>query len=279
MDWRSEKLTPTLNIDLRVNPKYLPYQNSLLSLLPPTRVTKYQFCVDGLSRPALMSWIMENEVLKNQLCQKREAKTVYLHAGSSRHQAIDMKTMSQQLYVAYDLFKSEERRTSPCYGCFYFEFDQHDSRRAGIKAMIVSFLCAYECRLWQSDSLSLAWSIETWSLKHMIGVFLNVQRTSTMRDITIILSRIDQCDDNERSIFLQAILERQNANDISFNLLLTTTKPDEFLCGILPPGSIISLDDCSLSLSDYLYVQICSLPSSPCHEFQLSFQGPDMQLT
>lgn len=213
-------------------------------------------------------------MLQNQLCKKRGSKTVYLHGGSSRYQDIDMRTVSRQLYVAYDLVKSEGRRTSPCYGCFYFEFDQHDSRRAGIKSMIVSFICTYECRLWQYGRRSHARSIDTWSLKHMISVFLEVQQTYIMRDITIILGRVDQCDEKERSIFLEALLERQNANDFHFNLLVTTTRPEESLCGILQPDSIISLDDCSLSLSDYSYVQRYPSPSTPCPKVQLSFQGP-----
>lgn len=216
-----------------------------------------------------MSWIMEHEVVKDQLHQKKGPSTVYLHAGSSRHPAINMKTLSEQLYVAYDLVKSETRRHSPSLGCFYFEFDQHDSRRAGIKAMIVSFLCTYECRLWLYDSLSHARTIDSWSLKHMISVFLEVQRTDSMSDITIILGRIDQCDEEERSIFLQALLERQTANDFFFRLLVTTTRPDELLCGTLPPGSIINLDDCSLPLSDYLYVQI--YPSQLAHVAHASY--------
>ncbi|KAH8765998.1 ankyrin repeat-containing domain protein [Diaporthe sp. PMI_573] len=242
----------SFGFDLRVVPKYLSYQNSLLSLLPPTRVTKFRFFLSGApNRPALMSWIIEHDALQKQLCQRIGPRTLHLHAGSSRHEVIDMKLVSQQLYNAYELAKREMWQT-PDFGCFYFDFDQHDSRRAGIKAMIVSFLCTYECRLQSHESPSHPRSIDTWSLKQMISVFLEVQATPNMKDLTIILGRIDQCDEKERSIFLQAVLEHQRDNELYFNLLITTTGPEGFLCDILPPGSTINLDDCSLPLNDYL---------------------------
>ena len=201
-----------------------------------------------------MSWILERDALKRQIDGKKGSRTVYLHAGSSGRHSIDMKFVSQQLYIAYDIVKNQTRWFSPCFGCWYFEFDQHDSRRSGVKAMIVSFMCTYSCRFLEDEKPWYPRSPDSWSLKDLINVFLRVRATFSMRDITIVLGRLDQCDEDERSVLLQAILEQQNGNELVFKLLITTTRPEAFLCDLLPPGNIISLDDCPMSLDEYLYV-------------------------
>lgn len=204
-----------------------------------------------------MTWIIEHDLFDRTIHRRSGPKTVYIHAGH-KHQVIDMKSVSQQLYVAYDLIKKEENDRAPYFGCFYFEFDQHDSRRGGIRAMIISFLCTYSFRFWSDGDKGTEFTeaylkeFKCWSLRDLITVFLRVQKTNGMKDMTIVLGQIDQCDEEERTIFLQYILRRQKSNDIYFNLIITTNRPEESIEQILPPDSIISLEECPLSLNAYL---------------------------
>lgn len=174
-----------------------------------------------------------------------------------------MKRVSQQLYVAYDLVKKGENDRAPYFGCFYFEFDQHDSRRSGIRAMIISFLCTYSFRFGNDGDQMTEFTeaylkdFKCWSLKDLITIFLRVRISNGTKDMTIVLGQIDQCDEEERSIFLQAVLRRQKWNDRYFNLIITTTRQEESIEGILPPDSVISLEECPLSLEAYLSVYIC----------------------
>lgn len=250
----------TPNTGIYNNYAYLIHQNSLLSLSPPTHVTKYRFYKEESSRPAFMSWLVEHEAHQRQIRRDTGSRTVYLHAGSRSSEGIDMKLVSQHLHVAYDSRKRDLDAFAPCLGCFYFEFDRRDSRRAGIRDMIASFVCTHACRFWSQEDTMLSWcsahmaAFNSWSLKHLINVFLGVRGGWAVNDMTIILGQIDHCDEEERNIFIQAVLERQIHNDTPFNLVLTTTRPDGFLCEVLPPESVISLSDCPLSLDEYLCV-------------------------
>lgn len=210
-----------------------------------------------------MSWILENDVFTNT-----GPKIVYLHAGGPSCQAVNMKLVSQELHFAMDLSSLSdidlEYPGLPSKGCFYFGFDRHDSRRNGIKAMITSFLCTFACRFWNDGDATLNWvaeslkKIKCWSLRDLVTMFLRVQKTGVMRGLPILLGQIDQCDEQERHVFLQAVLKRNSYNEFRTRLLITTTRPDDYICGILPPNSIINLSDYPLSLTKYLCVR--SLP-------------------
>lgn len=197
-------------------------------------------------------------------------KTVYIHGGRQGN-VIDIKLASQQLCFAYDSRKKNQNPAVPCYGCFYFEFDRHDSRRDGIKAMITSFLCTFACRFWTGEPNIMGWSSQhlsrfsCWSLKDLIVVFLHVRETYDVKNLTIILAQIDHCDEQERTIFLEALLGKQSISDITSHFIMTTSRPDDFICEILPPNSIISLDECPLLLEKYLCVYI-SAWSDGIHE-------------
>lgn len=95
-----------------------------------------------------------------------------------------------------------------------------------------------------------------WSLRDLITIFLRVRISNGTKDMTIVLGQIDQCDEEERSMFLQAVLRRQKWNDRYFNLIITTTRQEKSIEGILPPNSVISLEECPLSLEAYLSVYI-----------------------
>lgn len=215
-----------------------------------------------------MWWILEQDSIVRQLAREHESKIVYLHAGWSASQAINIKMVSQRLYTSYDLRKPR-CDWQPETGCFYFEFDDHDSRRASIKDMIVSFMSIFAGRFCDGDDYRYLVSsaeymrrFRSWSLKHLINVFLDVQKASSMNNLTIILGGFDNCEDKERSTFIQTLLERQDRSEKSFNLVITTKKPDSLLCDRLPPANTINLEDCPLSIEDYLYVQTFPLARS-----------------
>lgn len=207
--------------------------------------------------PALISWIIKHDLFDKTIFWRSGPKTVYIHAGH-KHRLVDMKSVSRQLYVAYDLVKKGENDRAPYFGCFYFEFDQRDIRRRGIRAMIISFLCTYSFRFGNDGDQGTEFTeaylkkFKCWSLRDLVTVFLCVRITNGMKDMTMVLGQIDQCDEEERSIFLQAALRRQKSSDRYFNLIITTTRPEESIEGILPPDSIISLEECPLSLDAYL---------------------------
>lgn len=190
---------------------------------------------------------------------KESPKIVYLHAGQ-RHQVVDMKSVSRQLYIAYDLVKKDSGAMESHSGCFYFEFDQFDSKRRGIRAMIISFLCTYVCRFWndggERTEFSAAYlrNFKSWSLKDLIFLFLHVQQSPGMKDLTVILGQIDQCDEEERSIFLQATLRWQGWSDNCFNFLITTTRHEDSISKILPSDGVINLDYFPRSLDNFLCV-------------------------
>lgn len=181
---------------------------------------------------------------------------MYIHGGS--RQAVDMKFLSQQLSIGYDVVRNDQRAKAPGYGCFYYEFDRHDSRRSSIKAMIVSFVCTYAGRFWANADDVLEWfpkymgRFNCWSLKDLLHVFLRVQQIDGMKCMPIILGQFDQCDEEERLIFLQAMIKRQERTELRLQLLITTARPEGFISGMMPPDSIISLDECPLSLDDFL---------------------------
>lgn len=210
-----------------------------------------------------MSWIIEHPVLQRQIHQKKGSRTVYLHCGSrGRQDMIDIILVSQQLYVAYDFVKNTEHPLAPDQGCFYFEFDKYDNGRAGMKAMIVSFISIYLSRFCYDGSTYPAWLARylnnemTWSLKVLIILFLKLQSAPGMSALTIILGRIDHCAEEERSIFLKEILKHQNCCDSHFDLVITTAEPDDLICGILPPNNVVSLEDYPLSIDDQMYEKL-----------------------
>lgn len=248
---------------------YLAYQNSLLSLAPPTKVSEYRFITDGLRMPVLMSWINDHAIFEREIRLREGLGTVYLHAGL-RQRDIDMKSVSRLLYAGYDILIKENIGKKPKFGCFYFEFDQFDSRRRGIRAMIISFMCTYACRFWNDGGGETEFSaaylrkFKCWSLKDLIYLFLRVQKADAMREMTLILGQIDQCDEDERSVFLQSILNRQKWNCFHFNVIITANTLENSLWEMLPPDSAISLDEFPLSLDEYLCVQIHQWAPIPC---------------
>lgn len=190
-------------------------------------------------------------------------RAVYVHGGS--REAIDMKLLSHQLSIGYDIIRESQFPRSPDYSCFYYEFDRHDSRRCSIKAMIISFVCTYAGRLRAGHDDVLEWFAQymrrnnCWSLKDLLNVFLRVQRTGAMKTMPIILGQIDQCDEKERSVFLQAMIKLQDRTEERFQLLITTTRPEGSIFEILPPDSTISLDACPLPLDEFLYVSTATM--------------------
>lgn len=217
----------------------------MLSLSPPTFV---RMNTESSSTPALISWIMEHDLSIKEIDENLFPKTFYIHAGSKGCQAIDIKLVSRQLCMAFEKVKDPEKN-SPIMGCFYFEFNRHDSRRNGIKAMITSFICTCACRFWEDGDQVLRWSesylsmFKCWSLNDLITLFLSVQKNIAMLQQAIILSQFDQCDEKERLIFLKAILRRQCRSDLMCHLTITTSRRDDSICDILPPNRVINLDD------------------------------------
>lgn len=201
---------------------------------------------------------MEHDLFLRTIQRHNGPKTIYIHAGSQGRQLIDIKLVSQQLWVAFEKTRASQKEASPASGCFYFEFDRHDSRRGGIKAMITSFICTCACRFWKDGDEVLTWSgqylktFKCWSLKDLITLFLRVQQSEGMKKQTIILGQLDQCDQEERLIFLKAVLRQQSRADFLFHILITTSIPDDLICDILPPDSVINLADCPLSREEHL---------------------------
>lgn len=206
-----------------------------------------------------MSWIIEHVLFEKCIRLRQRLGTVYLHAGH-RQRVIDMKSVSRQLQVAYDIMIKDQIGKKPQIGCFYFEFDQFDSRRRGIRAMIISFMCTYACRFRNDgageteSSIAYLRKFKCWSLKDLIYLFLRVQKAEAMRDMTIILGQIDQCDEDERSVFLQSVLNRQKWNCLHFNIIITANTLEGSLWEMLPPDNVISLDEFPLPLDEYLCV-------------------------
>lgn len=243
---------------MRNNYAFLAHENSLLSLSAPTQVNACQFDNGGSVRPPLVSWVIEHDVFNEAIHQSPVMTILYIHGGSRK--AIDMKLVSQQLSVAEDIQRHTQRPREPDYGCFYYEFDRHDSRRCSIKAMITSYVCTYAGHFWADEDDALEWFAQymgrfnCWSLKDLLNVFLRVQQSNGMRARPVILGQIDQCDEKERLLFLQEMIKLQNRSEQRFQLIITTTRPEGFICEMLPPDSIISLDDCSLLLDEFLCV-------------------------
>lgn len=249
-----------LNIAIKNSYEFLKFQRSLLSLAPPTRISRFD--QDPEAKPPLISWIIEHDAFQ-ELHKKPGPQTVYIHAGLQGAQAVDMKAITEKLYIAYEYVKDEDIGPTgtggqPGEAAFYFEFDRNDSRRSSIEAMVTSYICAFACRFWYNEEHEVRWSAEylavfrCWSLEDLVVLFLNAHEANSMKNVTVILGQFDQCDEAGRQVFLAALRRRQSYNEIDFKLVITTNRPEESISEVLPPGCSISLDDCPLPLEEYL---------------------------
>lgn len=124
--------------------------------------------------------------------------------------------------------------------------------------MITSYLCAFACRFWYNEDQEVRWLAEylamfqCWSLEDLVALFLSVHEVNSIKNVTILLGQLDQCDETGRQVFLEAIRKRQSYNEMDFKLIITTSGPEEFISSLLPPECIISLEECPLPLEEYL---------------------------
>lgn len=207
---------------------------------------------------------MEQDVFDKTFRQNAGPRILYVHAGIQGCQAGDMRFLSRQLYRAIDDRNIDDELVmvqnfeGTEYLFYYFEFDRYNRGRNGMKAMITSFMSALTSHFYKDKDLELECSagyltrFKCWSLNDLITVFLRAQSSVFGRHINIMLGQIDQCDEEERQIFLQALLKRQRYNDLRTRLLITTTRADSSICELLPPESIISLENFSASLDESL---------------------------
>ncbi|KAL1868907.1 hypothetical protein Daus18300_005743 [Diaporthe australafricana] len=241
----------------------LAFQNSLLSLSPPTQVITHthQFYIDKTSEPripGLIKWIMEHESYKTRGNPNLKPQIIYVNPGKKAGHIIDMKLVSQQLSFGHDSALAREIGR-PSMGCFYFEFDRYDSRRSGIKAMINSFICTMACRFWDCERLVICRCADylsrskSWSLQDMLNLFTIVHRSCReVNKMTIILAQFDHCDERERMRFLYTMFQLQRRSEKLSSFILTTARPNDLLCEKLPPQSVISLDECPMSLAEFM---------------------------
>ncbi|ROW04700.1 hypothetical protein VMCG_04793 [Cytospora schulzeri] len=134
-DWAEiygRKFNMVLGFTIRNDYRYLQFQRSLLSLAPPTRITKVHFDPQS-PRPPMMTWILEQQAFKK--FSSPGARLLHLHTGGKS--GLDIAAVSQHLSWAYN---DDIAWYDPEYGSFYFEFDRRDGRYNNIKAMIASYL-------------------------------------------------------------------------------------------------------------------------------------------
>lgn len=229
--------------------QYLQFQRSLLSLAPPMRTTKVHFEPQS-PIPPIVSWILEHQAFKRASGEARGI--LHLHAGEKS--GLDIGAISQHLSFAYDIDNAWD---TPASGVFYFQFDRRDGRYNNIKTMISSYLNTFAWRFLPEIERDLAWLsgyldiFQTWSLEDVIFLFFYFRRPEPIENVVIFLSSFDQCDETQRRMFLEKAFKYQSHCERHFQLIVSTSSSEDFLCERLTSDHIINLEEYPFPAGDH----------------------------
>ncbi|KAK4234505.1 ankyrin repeat-containing domain protein [Achaetomium macrosporum] len=172
-----------------------------------------------------------------------------LHANGNP--LVDISKVSRLLYLDYD---SQRTWSVSCKGgparktVVYFEFDEHDSRYNTISSLLLYLLNAIAWRFWEGSdyqiSVELAFlrDVHSWSFEPLFHLYSSFRRAMA-NELTIFISRFDQCPAELRRRFLELVLEEQSYNDSDYRLILSTLARDDLAVASFPDEPRINLED------------------------------------
>lgn len=208
--------------------------------------------------PGLVTWIMAHSFFETTSNRDLKPQTLYIHPGNRSH--VDIKLVSKQLSFSYDKLRIDVFRSKPERGCFYFEFDRHDSRRSGLKAMITSFICSLVCRFGWFDQAVVRMCQEylsrhqSWTWIDLTNMFQMVLERCSTVEMTMVLVQIDHLEDFEVQKLSYIMKRLQNFKERPIRCIMTTTKPLDLICEDVGPQNVINLEDCPLLLKEVVCV-------------------------
>ncbi|UKZ75097.1 hypothetical protein TrVFT333_002769 [Trichoderma virens FT-333] len=211
--------------------------------------------VKGEHKLPVLEWITDQVAYKNF---NESYGPQILHIECTAGDRPYTSNLSQYFHNMQDLssWKTPEFRNKTC---FYFEFDEFDVRYNTVQSMLITFINEIAWRFWHSpkDAPTIRRVLENlsyhrnWSLADLFMLFTEVRKCPSVRGFTLILGCWDNCVQEERTWFLSKVLEQHRRNDLDYQLVVTTSGPEEFLKENMPKSQVLSLKNCPVSIQGY----------------------------
>jgi ankyrin repeat protein len=159
--------------------------------------------------------------------------------------------MLSQYWQVFDSKRRSEELTDYGGSMFYFEFDKLDKRRNTIRSMLLTYLNEMSWRDGSQDSGvgSIHWMFASlehygyWSLPFLFEMFQCLRNVTSRKDTTIFLACFDDCVEDERTWFLNEVLDEHSRIDQAYRLVITASDPDISAFESAPDVQILGKQD------------------------------------
>ncbi|KAH7186028.1 ankyrin repeat-containing domain protein [Fusarium flagelliforme] len=240
---------------LKVDQAFIRAQTALLAVVPPMRTPTIHMeprLVDTL--PAI-EWIGNQDIYK---ALDTKLGPQILHIQCNEQESARVSMLTQHLYTKYEYDSSILWWDDPKGRCFYFEFVRSDNRYNNIRSMLLTFInqAAWHYSLDSNlhhiqKMLAQLQDYGSWSLPHLFQLFSTFRSWTDAAGVVIFLACFDDCVEEERRWFLEALKEDQARGDINYCLVFTTKGPDEISSALIDRSQVLSLQNCPMPFLGY----------------------------
>lgn len=211
--------------------------------------------VPGIKKLPVLEWIQNQDEFKSW--DTGHGPRI-LHIKDHREDPTNTAKISQYLYTLRSdtvFQKGEEDGQST----FYFEFNRNDGRYNNVKSFLINYLVDISSRIWHDYRYGRAVErlfqnleyYNHWSLNQLFILFLGIRKAIAIDDHAIYLGCFDQCVEEERTWFLEKLLDENSNTEIKSRMVITTTGSERLLKDSARGFHELSLENCPVSLKGF----------------------------
>ncbi|KAI1114922.1 ankyrin repeat-containing domain protein [Nemania sp. NC0429] len=194
--------------------EWIPIDQALHALASPPRQST-------LCTAAFPKWILDSKEHREWL-EGNGHQLLYVH-GASRQSVIEA---AEQIVAHY----KGSRRTKGTSGIDYFSFafSSHDRRRSSIASMITTYLAQEVPTERSTDGYNLLIDLfavqNAWTREDLLGLLSTGWWFSNTDGVIVFLQDFDECDENDRSLFLNIWNKMANTIETPLKLVVTSRR-------------------------------------------------------
>ncbi|KAM0348148.1 hypothetical protein ACHAP4_011103 [Fusarium culmorum] len=235
-------------LPFKVDPHFLRSQTALLSVIPPIRIPTIHLEPEKEWWFPTLHWITSQDKYKDM---DKKMGPQLLHIEASRQDPKRVAMLSQHLYTLHEYETASYWDEDPKSTSFYFEFVRSDHRYNNIRSMLLTFISHaawhYSCDSNLYHVQKMLAQLENygfWSLTHLFQLFSTFRSWTNASRLVIFLGSFDECIEDDRRWFLDALKEDQSRGDIDYCVVITTGGSDEISKLLINESKTISLAKC-----------------------------------
>ncbi|CAG1991720.1 unnamed protein product, partial [Fusarium graminearum] len=232
----------------KIDQSFIRSQTALLSVIPPMRIPTIHMQPEKEWWFPTLRWIASQDIC-NSLDKKLGPQLLHVEADEQDPRRVAL--LSQYLYTLNEHETVSSWDEDPKGRSFYFEFVRSDQRYNNIRSMLLTFISH---AAWHYSHDSYLYHVQTmlsqlenyrfWSLTHLFQLFSTFRSWTNASRLVIFLGSFDECIEDDRRWFLDALKEDQSRGDIDYCVVITTGGSDEISKSLINESKTISLAKC-----------------------------------